>query len=116
MDATDFEFVEKQVKYNDAQIHCRGKSSDLVTVHNLTEMKELISKYSTKNTYTWIGLQLGNEWTWHWSQPDQRTNFFHWRPGQPKTEKQDACAAMDENGMWFEEGCETKLSFICYGK
>lgn len=116
VDATDFEFVDKQMQYDDAEAYCRGKNSDLITIQNLTEMKELISKYPTKNPYTWIGLQLRNDWTWHWSEPDQNTNFFYWGAGQPVTEKQDACAAMDKNGTWFEENCKTKLSFICYSK
>lgn len=89
--------------------------TDLATVHNSTDMN-MINLLSSTNTRAWIGLEIGDVWTWHWSQPGQKLDFLNWKAGEPQNNNQDACAAMDQHGKWFESGCATKRSFVCHGK
>ena len=89
--------------------------TDLATVHNLIDMNNLTTLGST-TVRAWIGLETGTVWMWHWSWPDQKLDFLHWKSGEPQNNSQDACAAMDQHGEWFESDCGTKRSFVCRGK
>lgn len=90
--------------------------TDLATVHNATDMNNMITLVSTTTARAWIGLETADEWMWHWSWPNQKLNFFKWKAGEPKNKKEDACAAMDPRGEWFESNCRIKRSFVCRGK
>ncbi len=90
--------------------------TDLATVHNSTDMNNLISLVSTTTARAWIGLEIGDVWMWHWSWPDIKLDFLNWKAGEPQNKNQDACAAMDQHGEWFESDCQTKRSFVCNGK
>lgn len=88
--------------------------TDLATVHNSTEMNNLIALVSSTTARAWIGLETGDEWTWHW--PDQKVDFLKWKAGEPQNNNQEACAAMNQDGEWFESDCRTEISFVCHGK
>lgn len=91
--------------------------SDFAAVHNFTDMNELVALASDKSVArAWIGLEVGNERVWHWTWPDQVVDFLNWKEGNPLNNDEDACAAMDEEGEWFESTCGTKRSFVCHGK
>lgn len=89
--------------------------TDLASIHNSTEMNNLITLISNTITRAWIGLEAGNVWMWHWSWPNQRLDFLNWRAGEPQNTSQDACAAMDQDGQWFESDCATDRGFVCRG-
>lgn len=88
----------------------------MATVHNLADMNNLITLVSTTTARAWIGLETADVWMWHWSWPDEKLDFFNWKAGEPKNKSEDACAAMDRGGEWFESDCKTKRSFVCHGK
>lgn len=90
--------------------------TDLATVHSLTDSDNLIRVVSNTTARAWIGLETGNVWMWHWSWPDQKLDFLNWKAGEPQNNSQDACAAMNQDGQWFESDCEKKRSFVCHGK
>lgn len=90
--------------------------TDLATVHNSTDMNNLITLVSNTTARAWIGLETGDVWMWHWSWPDQKLDFLNWKAGEPQNNSQDACAAMNPDGEWFESDCGTKKSFVCHGK
>lgn len=115
VDSGEFEFVEEQMKYEDARSYCREKDTDLVTIHNWTEMDELQIKYSNKNAISWIGLEFGGDWILHWSRPDHNSNYSNWSE-ELQMKSEEACVSMNENGTWFENDCETQLCFVCYSK
>lgn len=90
--------------------------TDLATVHSLTDLDNLIRVVSNTTARAWIGLETGDVWIWHWSWPDQKLDFLNWKAGEPQNSSQDACAAMNQDGQWFESNCEAKRSFVCHGK
>lgn len=90
--------------------------TDLASIHNSTDMNNLITLISNTIARAWIGLEAGNVWMWHWSWPNQRLDFLNWRAGEPQNTSQDACAAMDQDGQWFESDCATERGFVCRGK
>ncbi len=90
--------------------------TDLATVHNSTDMNNLITLVSNTVTRAWIGLEVTDVRMWHWSLPDQKLDFFNWKAGEPQNQSEDACAAMDQHGEWFESQCTAKKSFVCRGE
>ncbi|XP_028326668.1 nucleoporin nsp1-like isoform X2 [Gouania willdenowi] len=111
--SSNFQLVDQFKTYQEAKSYCRDMYTDLVTVHNLTVMNELITLVTNKTPRAWIGLESADVRVWHWSQPDQRTDFFNWKLGEPQGEDQDTCVAMDQHGQWFESECTTTRSFVC---
>lgn len=114
--SSDFHFITLLKTYQDAKSHCKEMYTDLATVHNATDMKDLITLVSNNSLRAWIGLETGDVWMWHWSKPNQKQDFFKWRAGESQEKKEDACAAMDTHGDWFVSNCGDKRSFICHGK
>lgn len=114
---SEFHLVELSKSFEDAKTYCRDLYSDLATVHNFTDMNKLIALASNKTVQrAWIGLEIGKEPMWHWTSPDQVVSFQKWDDGNPLSNEEDACAAMDEKGVWFESTCGTKRSFVCHGE
>eukprot|EP00064_Thunnus_orientalis_P005924 superscaffoldBa00000597_g5938 len=113
--SSDFHLITLLKNYQEAKSHCREMYTDLATVHDATDMNNLITLVSNTTPRAWIGLENDNVWMWHWSWPDQKVDFFKWRAGEPKEKNEDACAAMDERGEWFESSCGTKRRFLCHG-
>uniref|UniRef100_A0A3Q3VXW4 C-type lectin domain-containing protein n=1 Tax=Mola mola TaxID=94237 RepID=A0A3Q3VXW4_MOLML len=111
--SVDFHLVNLQKNYSEAKTYCREMHTDLATVHNSTDMKNLLTSVSNATVRAWIGLEAGDVWMWHWSGPDPKLDFLSWRRGEPLNSSQDACAAMDEGGGWFESDCGAQRSFVC---
>lgn len=116
LESSDFHHVALFRTYPEAKNYCRQMYTDLATVHGLNDMNNMITLVSNNTARAWIGLEMGDEWQWHWAWPDQKLDFINWRAGEPLRQKQYACAAMDPQGEWFESDCESKRSFVCLGK
>lgn len=114
--SSDFHLITQSKSYSDAKTHCRDFYGDLATVHNRSDMNNLISLASNVTIRAWIGLENGRVWMWHWSQPHQKLGYFNWRAEEPQNNSQDGCAALDERGEWFDSDCTDRRSFICRGE
>uniref|UniRef100_A0A3B3ZXM2 C-type lectin domain-containing protein n=1 Tax=Periophthalmus magnuspinnatus TaxID=409849 RepID=A0A3B3ZXM2_9GOBI len=101
--------------YEESKRYCREMYTDLATIHNFSEMNDLINLVSGSTSRAWIGLELADKRTWHWSLPGHTVAYTNWREGNPQDNDQDACVAVDENGKWFESDCKSKMSFVCDG-
>ncbi|XP_071324437.1 C-type mannose receptor 2-like isoform X2 [Trachinotus anak] len=113
--SSDFHLTDISKTYIKAKSHCREMYTDLATVSSLEDMNNLITLVSTTSTVrAWIGLEIGDVWTWHWSWPDQKLDFLNWKAGEPQKKNQDACAGMDRYGEWFESDCGIKRTFVCH--
>ncbi|XP_072316770.1 macrophage mannose receptor 1-like [Eucyclogobius newberryi] len=112
--SSEFHLINMTKSYADAKSYCREIHTDLATIHNFSEMNELINLVSDNTARAWIGLEIADKRTWHWSLPAHPLDFTNWKEGTPQGNDQDACAAMDENGKWFENDCNTKRSFVCH--
>lgn len=114
--SSDFHLITQSKSYSDAKTHCRDFYGDLATVHNRSDMNNLISLASNVTIRAWIGLENGRVWMWHWSQPHQKLGYFNWRAEEPQNNSQDGCAALDKHGEWFDSNCTDRKSFICRGE
>ncbi|XP_022624195.1 C-type mannose receptor 2-like [Seriola dumerili] len=114
--SSDFHLVDISNTYKEAKSYCREIYTDLATVRSTADMNNLINLVSTNTTArAWIGLEIGDVWMWHWSWPDEKLDFLNWKAGEPRKKNQDACAAMDRHGEWFESDCGIKRGFVCHG-
>lgn len=114
---SEFHLVELSKSFKDAKTYCRDVYSDFATVHNFSDMSTLIALTLNKSVRrAWLGLEIGKEPLWHWTWQDQMIDFLNWRDGNPLDNDEDACAAMDEDGQWFQSTCGTKRSFVCHGE
>lgn len=111
---SDLQLTPKMT-YEEAKSYCRPINSYLAEVYKLAEnvITDLASWRAAERI--WIGLELGELWIWHWTGPDQGTSFVNWRTGEPQ-DKQEVCAAMDQNGTWFANDCGIQKSFVCQGR
>lgn len=111
--SSDFHLINLTKSYEEAKSYCRERNTDLATIHNKTDMNSLITLVSSSSPRAWIGLEIGSVRKWHWSRPNQKTEFLNWKAGEPKDKDEDSCAAMDPDGKWFEDDCATRRSFVC---
>ncbi|KAK7886646.1 hypothetical protein WMY93_026267 [Mugilogobius chulae] len=111
---SEFHLINVTKSYADAKSYCREMYTDLATINNFSEMNALINLVSGKADRAWIGLEIAENRTWHWSLPAYPLDFTNWRDGTPQENDQDSCAAMDENGKWFESNCTDRRSFVCH--
>lgn len=115
MESSGFQLITSKMKYEEAKSYCRQKHTDLAAVYNLTEVSIMNLLVLPTAGSVWIGLELGQLWMWHWTGSDPGTRFLNWRLGEPQ-QQGDTCAAMDQDGTWFESDCETRESFVCQGR
>ncbi|XP_053743415.1 uncharacterized protein LOC128771745 [Synchiropus splendidus] len=108
-----FHFISLARTYSEAKTYCRQWFTDLATVHNASEMAEILS-ISIRQGRAWIGLELGRTQTWHWSEAEHAVDFFNWAAAEPGDSSQDRCVAMDAQGGWFQSDCDTRRSFVCH--
>ncbi|XP_027143499.1 cell wall protein DAN4-like isoform X3 [Larimichthys crocea] len=105
-----FIFVEQELSWSDAQLFCRKFYTDLASVRNERENKEI--QLLANNKSVWIGLYRMREWS-----DKSVSNYRYWQQGQPDNagEKQE-CVATDlgNGGLWSDEECNRELTFICY--
>ncbi|XP_055084041.1 macrophage mannose receptor 1 [Periophthalmus magnuspinnatus] len=112
--SSEFHLINKLKSYEESKRYCREMYTDLATIHNFSEMNDLINLVSGSTSRAWIGLELADKRTWHWSLPGHTVAYTNWREGNPQDNDQDACVAVDENGKWFESDCKSKMSFVCH--
>ncbi|KAM8733928.1 uncharacterized protein AB9X84_022879 [Acanthopagrus schlegelii] len=113
--SSDFHLIKTSATYEKAKTFCREMYSDLATIHNATDMNNLITLVGNESPRAWIGLEAADVRMWHWTWPDKGVDFLNWKAGQPLNKNEDACAAMDENGRWFESECAVRRRFVCQG-
>ncbi|XP_047455687.1 uncharacterized protein LOC125016945 [Mugil cephalus] len=113
--SSDFHLINLSKSYEEAKTYCREMFADLATINNRADMSNLITLVSSATARAWIGLEIGDVWLWHWSLSDQNLDFFNWKSGEPQVTNEEACAAMDQHGEWFESDCSTRRNFVCHG-
>ncbi|XDV28072.1 hypothetical protein PO909_031468 [Leuciscus waleckii] len=105
--------VQSAKSWSDAQSYCRQYYTDLPTIHNSEENKQ-ITKILLPGNYIWIGLFQDS---WEWS--DKWSRFFrNWAAGQPSQSSGSGdCVGMSRTnaGKWAQYSCDLKYPFICHG-
>ncbi|XP_052395954.1 macrophage mannose receptor 1-like isoform X5 [Carassius gibelio] len=112
-----FIIVQEKKNWTEAQKYCRERHTDLASVRNQTENKQ-IQKIIDQNITSrdqdkrvWIGLHR----LWVWSDNSTST-FTHWKSDRPasRNTNHDDCALIDRQGIWTDEECSEEHPFVCY--
>uniref|UniRef100_A0A4W5N0W8 C-type lectin domain-containing protein n=1 Tax=Hucho hucho TaxID=62062 RepID=A0A4W5N0W8_9TELE len=98
--------IQENKTWIDAQSYCRQNHTDLVSVRNQTENKEIEKKIILRGLPVWIGL-FQDSWIWS-DQSD--SSFRNWQSVYPVIYEKDQLS------KWMNHPCETIHPFICYGK
>ncbi|XP_066513144.1 macrophage mannose receptor 1-like [Hoplias malabaricus] len=115
-------FVNENKNWTEAQSYCRETHTDLATVNNMEEMKNLNTTLKDKTTSSvWIGLNRGNTGRWLWSLADgglysEGEEYRNWYSGQPDNSGGiEYCVTMWNNpGKWNDDRCDKLHPFVCY--
>ncbi|CAL1591156.1 unnamed protein product [Knipowitschia caucasica] len=116
-----YHFIDKKMSWSEAQSHCREQHTDLASVNDMKDLKNLKAAANGR-TDAWIGLhQTSDNPTdkkWHWSQPTVRykEGEAQWTPGQPDSVTEN-CVVMTRDVKWNDTPCHyPHIGFICYNE
>ncbi|XP_056605046.1 C-type mannose receptor 2-like [Triplophysa dalaica] len=104
-----FHYINIEKTWTEAQTYCREKYTDLATVNNMNDLKQLMQTASASHA-VWIGLKRTDVYKWKWSLGDP-VKYLNWET-EPSNNLYN-CAVM-RNGIWHHEDCGQRLGFICY--
>uniref|UniRef100_A0A8C7WX66 C-type lectin domain-containing protein n=1 Tax=Oryzias sinensis TaxID=183150 RepID=A0A8C7WX66_9TELE len=98
----EYEYIESQKNWTEAQEYCRKNHTDLATVTNMTDVKKL--DQTAEQRPAWIGLKndTNSNKTWHWSLPG--LSFIeeekNWSYGEPNDPGSELCVLLRTNLTW----------------
>ncbi|KAA0724071.1 C-type lectin domain family 10 member A MMGL [Triplophysa tibetana] len=104
-----YHYININKTWTEAQSYCKEKYTDLATVYNMNDMKELKNTVNN-NLNVWIGLKNTSTHKWKWSLGDP-VNYTNWGNEQPNY--QTNCTFV-RNVTWQSENCNREMYFICY--
>ncbi|XP_062283202.1 macrophage mannose receptor 1-like [Scomber scombrus] len=105
-----FILINSTMSWTEAQSYCRANYTDLATVRNEAENKEV--KNLAGGQSVWIGLFRD----WKWSD-GSKSSFRYWASGEPNNYGgKRACVVMNfhRSGRWGDWTCDQNKPFICY--
>ncbi|XP_026055586.1 macrophage mannose receptor 1 isoform X1 [Carassius auratus] len=111
-----YHFVNQKKNWTEAQRYCREKYTDLVSINDMNEQKDINQLLQRENSAdrVWIGLQ--DAWVWSLNNSDfyrgDESQFRKWGPDQPNGDGD--CVYMNSDGQWHDVDCRTTRYFICY--
>ncbi|XP_067254769.1 P-selectin-like [Chanodichthys erythropterus] len=111
-----YHFINISKNWTEAQRFCREKYTDLATVNNADEMNSLFRTISDVSYDVYIGLYRSEVFRWHWTLPDSYNvkSYQNWKDKQPNKNNNEGCAAMNKNGKWFNDSCDSQRPFVCF--
>ncbi|KAL6481093.1 hypothetical protein MHYP_G00091730 [Metynnis hypsauchen] len=117
-----YHFVNESKNWTEAQSYCRQTYTDLASINNMEEMKDLSATLKEKaGSYVWIGLEKGNTGKWLWSLAEghvysEGDAYRNWSPGEPNNiGGKEFCVVMKQSdGTWLDDNCNTQRTFMCY--
>lgn len=100
--------------WHQAQLYCREKYTDLVSIPNATIERKIEEAVVSDNWY-WIGLFKDS---WDWSDKSHVSSYRNWMSDKPDNYGGgENCTAMDmqNGGLWDDLSCALNLPFVCQG-
>ena len=95
-----------------AQNYCRRYYTDLASVRNKAENKQ-IKNLISKGQRVWIGL-FRDAWKWT---DGTRSSFRYWSDNEPDNRyKNETCVLVDlkDNNKWADVMCNQETAFVCH--
>uniref|UniRef100_A0A8C4RDW1 Macrophage mannose receptor 1-like n=1 Tax=Erpetoichthys calabaricus TaxID=27687 RepID=A0A8C4RDW1_ERPCA len=118
----NYYYVNEMTNWTNAQAYCRSNFTDLVTIADQKELKEILDNLTRENysdAEIWIGLKDINMTNGTWSNGETFT-YRNWNKGDPNNNFV-SCGCMyyhrnetNHNGTWNDCGCRHSQTFICY--
>ncbi|KAB5579685.1 hypothetical protein PHYPO_G00197790 [Pangasianodon hypophthalmus] len=111
--------INKTMTWADAQNYCKTVYVDLAMAKSQTSLLKLRDTLAKQNVTgpVWMGLYNDLD-TWRWSYNSRLLNNITlrmWAGGQPDNQNgHECCAAIDNNGTWWDMSCLDVNPFICY--
>ncbi|XP_073722841.1 C-type mannose receptor 2-like [Misgurnus anguillicaudatus] len=106
-----YHHINMTMNWTEAQKYCRENYTDLATVNNINDMKQLMKSVNYSLTiYVFIGLKRSSVYKWKWSRGDP-VNYTNWYNGDSNGPGQ--CVYM-RDGSWHHTDWNMKMRFICY--
>ncbi|XP_065127075.2 C-type mannose receptor 2-like [Paramisgurnus dabryanus] len=113
-----YHHINMNKTWTEAQKYCRENYTDLATVNNINDMKQLIMSVNNslltniKDLFVWIGLMNTGVYKWKWSLGDP-VNYVNWSNGD--SNGPGHCVYM-RDGSWRHQDCSVNKRFICYNE
>nr|XP_055046317.1 macrophage mannose receptor 1-like [Misgurnus anguillicaudatus] len=116
-----YHYINMIKTWTEAQKYCREKYTDLATVNNINDLKQLMNSVdnsllrSTDGVYVWIGLKRLNNNSLEWSDGSE-SGFTHWRSGEPNNGEPESCTVtiVNKQGEWNDVKCDESYTFVCH--
>ncbi|XP_035017597.1 macrophage mannose receptor 1-like [Hippoglossus stenolepis] len=112
-----YHFVSDAMTWTEAQSYCRENYTDLATVENTEEMKNLKDTVSAAghSSEVWIGLYSDIDWKWSDGFNESGAEYMRWNDSDPNNFKANQlCVGMKNNGKWQDKQCHKNRRFVCY--
>lgn len=112
--SSDLVLVRQTMTWFEGQAYCRGKHTDLATIHGPQDVNKVIDVMGMDVSDVWIGLYKDGA-TWKWSDGSDSI-FRHWGQGDLNNSGAGPnCAHFDGSlKIWRASPCDTKSKFLCY--
>ncbi|XP_008401130.1 macrophage mannose receptor 1-like [Poecilia reticulata] len=107
-----FVYIKIRMSWTEAQSYCRKHHTDLASVRNMAENRQVMNVKPVPTSTAWIGLYRA---AWKWVD-GSNSSFRNWNE-EPRLAKEDKCAAANFGnlGKWEDRNCDEKKPFFCYG-
>ncbi|XP_072232317.1 lymphocyte antigen 75-like [Leuresthes tenuis] len=110
-----YHFINQNLTWTEAQTYCRQTHTDLATIENSEELKQLINTVSSAGHSSDVWLGLYSEIDWKWSD-GSGAQYRNWKIAiEPNfLSANQFCVRLDHPGTWIDYGCMQSYTFICY--
>uniref|UniRef100_A0A8C2A0F6 C-type lectin domain-containing protein n=1 Tax=Cyprinus carpio TaxID=7962 RepID=A0A8C2A0F6_CYPCA len=112
----EYILIKQLMTWENAQNYCRTHHNDLATVQSNENWMRLQEAADEKlfSGFAWFGLYNDIN-SWRWCYNEESLVFESWGLGQPNNYGLgEECAAIFNNGAWFDFYCNDLKYFVCY--
>ncbi|XP_071320260.1 macrophage mannose receptor 1-like [Trachinotus anak] len=107
-------YIEQRMTWHEAQSYCRMFYTDLATVSNKHDIRQLWRLAGDSRDFFWIGMKRSStdNKKWMWSGGGEVSTFF-WAPSQPDNRPHEDYGVI-RHYMWHDSQAFYRLPFFCY--